>query len=99
MNGFVFGAEEFQRELRDSPHHAGEVEFVQSVLSPGMHVIEAGANRGVTAVAIAKKIGGKGHLYAFEPVPEFYVELQRSLLRNDAPQAIRRRTFLKRGSL
>jgi len=84
MNSFVFGSEEFQRELQSSPHEAGEVEFLRSVLRPGMHVVEAGANRGVTAVAIAKEIGGKGHLYAFEPVPAFYGELQENLLRNEA---------------
>jgi len=84
MNSFVFGSEEFQCELQESPHHAGEVGFLQSVLTPGMHVIDAGANRGVTAVAIAKEIGGEGHLYAFEPVPEFYADLKENLLRNGA---------------
>ena len=84
MNSFVFSSEEFQREVRESAHHAGQVEFLQSLLRPGMHVIEAGANRGVTAVAIAKEIGREGHLYAFEPVPQFYAELKENLLRNDA---------------
>ncbi len=84
MNSFIFGSEEFRSELRKSLHDAGEVEFLQSVLRPGMHVVEAGANRGVTAVAIAKQIGNEGHLYAFEPVPEFYGELKENLLRNDA---------------
>ena len=84
MNRFVFGSEEFLRELRESAHHAGEVAFLQSVLKPGMRVVEAGAHRGVTAVAIAKQIGPQGHLYAFEPVPEFYAELRENLRRNDA---------------
>jgi len=84
MNSFIFGSEEFQRELENNPHEAGEVQFLQSVLRAGMHVIEAGANRGVTAVAIAKKVGSEGHLYAFEPVPEFYEKLKENLLRNDA---------------
>jgi len=101
MNTFVFGSQEFQHELRDSPHHAGEVEFLQSVLSPGMHVIEAGANRGVTAVAIAKKIGSEGHLYAFEPVPEFCAELRENLLRNDADNVSAHQLALsdRRGSI
>ncbi|RLC63381.1 MAG: hypothetical protein DRI48_08510, partial [Chloroflexi bacterium] len=72
MNEFVLESEEFRRELQNSPHEAGEVEFLRSVLRPGMHVIEAGANRGVTAVAIAREIGSEGRLYTFEPVPEFY---------------------------
>ena len=84
MNSFTFDSEELQRELKDNPHHAGEVEFLRSVLRPGMHVIEAGANRGVTAVATAREIGTEGRLYAFEPVPEFYAELKENLRRNDA---------------
>ena len=84
MNEFVLESEEFRRELQNSPHEAGEVEFLRSVLRPGMHVIEAGANRGVTAVAIAREIGSVGRLYTFEPVPEFYEELKASLVRNDA---------------
>ena len=84
MNSFVFGSEEFQRELKDNPHHTGEVEFLRSVLRPGMRAIEAGANRGVTAVAISRQIGAQGHLYALEPVPEFYTELKENLRRNGA---------------
>jgi len=84
MERFIYDSKEFREQLEGSPHAAGEVEFLRSVLRPGMHVIEAGANRGVTAVAIAKKIGAEGHLYAFEPVPEFYGELKENLLRNDA---------------
>ncbi|MGD2176108.1 MAG: FkbM family methyltransferase, partial [Candidatus Brocadiaceae bacterium] len=84
MKGFILDSRELQRELKNSPHHAGEVEFLRSVLRRGMRVIEAGANRGVTAVAIAKRIGGHGHLYAFEPVPEFHAELRKNILRNHA---------------
>ncbi len=79
MNSFIFDSEEFQREPKDNPHHAGELEFLRSVLRPGMHVIEAGADRGVTAVATAREIGTEGRLYAFEPVPEFYAELKEKI--------------------
>ena len=84
MSNFIFDSEEFQRELHESAHHLGEVEFLRSILRPGMRVIEVGSNRGVTAVAIAREIGTEGHLYAFEPVPEFYRELQENLVRNKA---------------
>jgi len=87
MNGFIFDSEDFQRELQNSPHDAGEVEFLRSILSTGMYVIEAGAHRGVTAVAIARQIGREGHLYAFEPVPEFYAQLKENLLRNGVQNA------------
>jgi len=84
MIGFIFNSRQFQRQLRGAPHHAGEVEFLRSVLTPGMHAVEVGANRGVTAVAMAEKIGDDGHLYAFEPVPEFCKKLRENLRRNDA---------------
>ncbi|MFO7956575.1 MAG: FkbM family methyltransferase [Candidatus Brocadiia bacterium] len=83
MKAFVLDSEEFQRELRCHPHEAGEIEFLRSVLRPGMRVIEVGANKGVTSVAIAEAIGREGHLHAFEPVPEFYDELRCNLVRNE----------------
>ena len=81
MNEFIFN-KAFRRELRDSAHHYGEVTFLESVLRPGMVVIEGGANRGVTTVAIAKTVGGKGHVHAFEPVPEYFSFLRTNISRN-----------------
>ena len=75
----------FRRELRGSPHHYGEVAFLESVLRPGMVVIEGGANRGVTAVAIAMTVGPNGHVHAFEPVPEYFETLQANITRNKMP--------------
>jgi FkbM family methyltransferase len=83
MSRFIFN-KAFRRELRGSPHHYGEVAFLESVLQPGMAAIEAGANRGVTAVAMAKTVGRTGHVYAFEPVPEYFEALQANLALNKA---------------
>jgi len=82
MDCFIYGSEAFRDELAGSPHHAGEVSFLRSIARPGMRVMEAGANTGVTAVALAKEIGDTGHLYAFEPVPEYYTKLMENLSRN-----------------
>ena len=81
MNEFVFN-EDFRRDLRESPHHYGEVVFLESILRPGMVVVEGGANRGVTAVAIAKAVGKTGHVHAFEPVPEYFAVLETNIARN-----------------
>jgi len=59
MISFLFDSEALQAELRNSPHEAGEVAFLQSILRPGMSVIEPGANRGVTAVAIARQMSDR----------------------------------------
>ena len=82
MERFIYESKAFGDELERSPHVAGEVNFLRSIARPAMYVIEAGANRGVTAVALAKAIGEPGHLYAFEPVPEYYAELKENLSRN-----------------
>jgi len=72
----------FGDDLPNNAHHAGEVSFLRSLARPGMHVVEVGANTGVTAVALAKEIGDTGRLYAFEPVPEYYATLMDNLSRN-----------------
>jgi len=81
MTEFTFNTA-FRRELRENPLPYGEVIFLESVLRPGMTVIEVGANRGVTAIAIAKAVGEKGYVDAFEPVPEYYECLQENVSRN-----------------
>lgn len=82
MDRFIYDSSEFWDELKDSPHHAGEVEFLRSITRPGMCAVDAGANKGVTAVAIAREAGKTGCVHAFEPVPEFYAELNGNLARN-----------------
>ena len=80
---FNYESEEFRGQLHSDPHHAGEVGFLRSIAKSGMRVLEVGANTGVTAVALASEIGETGHLYAFEPVPEYYATLMENLSRNN----------------
>jgi len=84
MDRFEYESEQFREELRSSPHLAGEVQFLRSITRPGMHVFDVGANRGVTAVTLAKAVGADGHVYAFEPVPEYYRQLKENLSLNRA---------------
>ena len=81
MNEFLFDAA-FRQELSNSAHQDGEVTLLESVLRPGMVALEGGANRGVTAVAIAKAVGDTGHVHAFEPVPEYFGWLKGNIARN-----------------
>jgi len=82
MEPFIFESSDFQKELANSPHLAGEVNFLSTIAEPGMQVIDAGAHRGITAVALAKKVQSQGHVYAFEPVPEYYTVTEQNLSRN-----------------
>lgn len=81
MTEFTFN-KVFRNELKKNAHHYGEVAFLESILTPGMTVIEGGANRGVTAIAIAKAVGKSGCVHAFEPVPEYFEALRQNVLRN-----------------
>ena len=47
-----------------------------------MTALDIGANKGLTTVAIARRIGPGGRGHAFEPVPEYYRRLQANLFRN-----------------
>jgi len=87
MGTFIYDSPVFQRELQNQAHPAGEIRFLKSIAKPGMRIIDTGANRGVTTVAIARQVGSGGHVYAFEPVPEtragfvqLYARIEESLL-------------------
>jgi FkbM family methyltransferase len=47
-----------------------EVDFVTAFLQPGMSVVDVGANVGVYALSMARKVGPSGRVYAFEPTGE-----------------------------
>jgi len=81
MDTFLYD-HEFKRKLRNDPHPFGEVSFLESLAEPGMIAIDVGANKGLSTVAIATKVGPQGLVYAFEPVPEYYRILQDNLSRN-----------------
>ena len=81
MIDFTFNTA-FRKDLKDHAHHYGEVLFLESHIQPGMTVIEGGANRGVTAIAIAKAVGKRGYVHAFEAVPEYYESLKQNMARN-----------------
>jgi FkbM family methyltransferase len=72
MELFLYDSPAFKNFLNDNPHEAGEIKFLESTAKEGMHVIDIGANIGITTVTVAKKIGRRGKLYSFEPMPEYF---------------------------
>lgn len=82
MEAFVYDSPEFKSHLEQSAHVRGEVQLLQSITRPGMTAVDVGANRGITTVTLARAVGSRGRVYAFEPVPAFYAVLQASLVRN-----------------
>lgn len=72
----------YEAFLKNHPHEAAEVAFLESILKPGMKAIDVGANIGVTSIAIAKQVGEKGKVYAFEPHPRYFAILKENLSSN-----------------
>jgi FkbM family methyltransferase len=82
MELFLYDSPAFKDFLKDNPHEAGEVKFLELISQEGMHAIDIGANIGITTVAIAKRIRGVGKLYSFEPVPEYSNILKENISSN-----------------
>lgn len=57
-------------------------DFLKRVLTPGMVVVDGGANVGYFTLLAAKLVGGSGRVYAFEPEPRNFDFLSRSVERN-----------------
>jgi len=82
MQLFLYDSPAFKNFLKDNPHEAGEVKYLESIAKEGMNVIDIGANIGITTVAISKRIGRRGKLYSFEPTPEYFNVLQDNVSSN-----------------
>src|SRR3954466_14028954 len=65
-----------------------EIRFVRRWLSPGMRVVDVGANYGVYTLAAARAVGPSGTVWAFEPTRHTARFLQRSLELNEAKQVL-----------
>ncbi len=66
-----------------------EAEFVRSLLAPGDHVLDVGANIGYFSVQMASWVGQEGSVVAFEPVPANLALLTRSIAENGFENRIR----------
>jgi len=52
-----------------------ETKLMESIIRPGMHVVDIGANIGYYSLLFSRWVGGLGQVYAFEPESENYVML------------------------
>lgn len=60
-----------------------EMTLTAALLKPGMTVIDVGANVGVYSILAEKRVGKKGHVWAFEPSRESFERLLRNLELNE----------------
>jgi len=84
---FLYDSPGFKNFLKDNPHERGEVKFLESIVKESMNVIDIGANVGITTVTIARKIGRRGKLLSFEPVPEYFDILKENISSNGLENA------------
>ncbi len=61
----------------------GEAELFEKVVQPGWTVVEAGANIGAHTLMLAKRVGPRGSVYAFEPQRVVFQMLCANMALND----------------
>ena len=65
-----------------------ELELMESLLNPGMTVIDVGANVGIHTSIAARSVAPHGTVYGFEPVPENFEILVGNLARNQLTNVV-----------
>ena len=60
-----------------------EIKFLRDLVQPGDVVVDIGANYGVYALSLARKVGRSGQVWAFEPAPETAMLLRKSASANN----------------
>lgn len=71
-----------------------ELPFLRSLVQPGMGVLDIGANHGVYALSLAKRLQGRGRVLACEPASAPAEMLARSIIENGFDSAL---TLLRLG--
>jgi FkbM family methyltransferase len=56
-----------------------EGRFLMNQISEGSSVVDIGANIGYYTLQFARKVGSRGHVYAFEPDPQNFVLLKKNI--------------------
>lgn len=66
-----------------------ELRFLRNLLQPGMGVLDIGANHGLYALSLAKRLNGKGRVLACEPATSPSEMLARSIEENNLGSVLR----------
>ncbi len=72
----------------ESDYEKENVAFLAKTCKPGMTVIDIGAHLGLMSVIIAKLVGKKGKVYAFEPTPSTFALLKKIIVLNKFTEII-----------
>lgn len=55
---------------------------IETLVQPGMTVMDVGGNIGLYTALLSQCVGGEGKVFTFEPVPELYAALRRTIERS-----------------
>ena len=64
-------------------YEPNEFAFLNTVLAPGMTVVDAGANAGLYSLFASRRVGPAGEVWAFEPSERDFTRLQQNLELNN----------------
>ena len=70
-------------------HEPNTFQAFSQLLRKGMTVVDLGANRGYFSIYFAKMVGNGGVVYAFEPMPDNYAALERTIHKNNFQNIIK----------
>ena len=65
-----------------SNYEFNETKLVKKLIKPGWSVLDIGANFGWYSIHFSKLVGQSGRVFAFEPIPETYEELNSNIKLN-----------------
>jgi FkbM family methyltransferase len=65
-----------------------EIALWRQIIKPGWTVLDVGANIGALTLPLAKLVGPKGQVFAFEPQPENYALLQKNIEQNQLESTV-----------
>jgi FkbM family methyltransferase len=78
-------ADWIQRSVYLGTYEPLETRLVDGFLTHGMTVVDVGANVGYYTALAASKVGSKGRIFAIEPDPRAFAQLEQLIARNHLP--------------
>ena len=74
LDEYLFINSKYERHITSEMH---------TYVKPGDIVLDIGANIGLHTILLAKITGAYGQVYAFEPIPSIYTQLEKSIEKNN----------------
>lgn len=75
-------------------HEPNTFEACRQIIQKGMTVVDIGANRGYFSVFFSRCVAPSGRVYAFEPMPDNFEALQRTIVKNNCQNVVCQRAAI-----